>query len=99
MWRVDDLTTHKTEYHEADPRAEDTPVFAPGGTEVIYSVREKGTDNLWTRSLGGGNPRQLTHFPSEHIFSFNFSPDGKKIAIERGYIESDAVLLRDVAAK
>ena len=99
MWRVDELTTHKTEYHEADQRAEDTPVFAPGGTDVIYSVREKGTDNLWTRGLAGGNPRQLTHFPSEHIFSFNFSPDGKKIAIERGYIESDAVLLRDVAAK
>jgi eukaryotic-like serine/threonine-protein kinase len=99
MWRVDDLTTHKAEYHEADQRAEDTPTFAPGGADVIYTVREKGTDNLWTRPLAGGNPRQVTHFPSEHIFSFNFSRDGKKIAIERGYIESDAVLLRDVAAK
>jgi serine/threonine protein kinase len=99
MWRVDDLTTHKTEYHEADQRAQDTPTFAPGGNDVIFTVREKGTDNLWTRALSGGTAHQLTHFPSEHIFSFGFSPDGKQIAIERGYVESDAVLLRDVPVK
>jgi serine/threonine protein kinase len=99
VWRVDDLATHKTEYHEADQRAQDTPSFAPGGADVVYVVQEKGVDNLWTRPLASGAPRQLTRFPSERIFGFGFSPDGKKIAVERGYIESDAVLLRDVVVQ
>jgi hypothetical protein len=36
----------------------------------------------------------LTPFTSESIFAFRYSPDGEKIAIERGHGESDAVLLR-----
>jgi hypothetical protein len=39
----------------------------------------------------------LTHFTSESIFAFRYSPDGGKIAIERGPVESDAVLLRDAS--
>jgi hypothetical protein len=30
---------------------------------------------------------------------FRFSPDGTKLAIERGHVESDAVLLRDTVAR
>jgi hypothetical protein len=41
--------------------------------------------------------RPLTHFTSESIYSFRYSPDGTKIAIERGHMESDAVLLRDAS--
>jgi hypothetical protein len=40
---------------------------------------------------------QLTHFTAEKIARFAFSPDGLKIAIERGHFESDAVLLSDTA--
>jgi hypothetical protein len=39
----------------------------------------------------------LTHFTPESIYSFRYSPNGAKIAIERGQIESDAVLLRDAS--
>jgi len=39
----------------------------------------------------------LTHFASESIYAFRYSPDGAKIAIERGHMESDAVLLRDAS--
>jgi Tol biopolymer transport system component len=95
MWRVDDLESRKPEFYEADQRALENPVFAPGGKEVVYSVREKGVDNLWKRGIEGGTPQQITHFNSERISSFGFSPDSKKIAIVRGHTESDAVLLRD----
>jgi hypothetical protein len=39
----------------------------------------------------------LTHFTRERIARFQFSADGSRIAIERGHVESDAVLLRDTA--
>jgi hypothetical protein len=40
---------------------------------------------------------QLIHFTAAKIAQFAFSPDGSKIAIERGHFESDAVLLSDTA--
>jgi eukaryotic-like serine/threonine-protein kinase len=95
MWRVDDVESRKPEFYEADQRVLENPVFAPGGKEVVYSVREKGVDNLWKRNVEGGTPQQITHFTSERISSFGYSPDGKKIAMVRGHTESDAVLLRD----
>jgi len=67
--------------------------FAPDPKAVVYLVREKNIDNLWEQQLDGSPVRQLTHFTSEQIARFRFSPDGTKLAIERGHVESDAVLL------
>jgi hypothetical protein len=58
-------------------------------------VREKGVDNLWLQPLDGKAHRQLTHFNKDRIFRFVYSPDGAQLAIERGTLESDAVLLHD----
>jgi len=85
----------KTNYHELDQRASAPLAFAPDPKAVVYVVREKGVDNLWEQPLDSSAPRQLTHFTSEQIARFRFSPDGSKIALERGHVESDAVLLRD----
>jgi Tol biopolymer transport system component len=54
-------------------------------------------DNLWLQPLDGAPHRQLTHFKKDKTFRFVFSPDGSKIAMECGELESDAVLLRDSA--
>jgi eukaryotic-like serine/threonine-protein kinase len=87
----------KTNYHEVDQRASPPLAFAPDPKAVVYLVREKGVDNLWEQPLDSSSPRQLTHFTSEQIARFRFSPDGTKVAIERGHVESDAVLLRDTS--
>ena len=87
----------KKSYIEYDQRALPGFTFLPDGKAVAYVVREKGVDNLWTRSVDGSPSRQLTHFTSESIYAFRYSPDGARIAIERGHVESDAVLLRDVS--
>jgi Tol biopolymer transport system component len=91
------IADKKTTYHNIDPRASDPVRFAPEGNAVVYKVREKGVDNLWLQPLDGSPYRQLTHFTSERISSYEFSADGSRIAIERGHVESDAVLLRDTA--
>ena len=67
------------------------------GKSVVYTVREHGVDNLWMQDLAGTGRKQLTHFDKERIVRFAFSPDGKELAIQRGHLEQDAVLLRDTS--
>ena len=92
VYSVDDK---RTNYHELDQRASAPLSFAPDPKAVVYVVREKGVDNLWEQPLDSAPPRQLTHFTAERIQRYRFSPDGTKLAIERGHVESDAVLLRE----
>ena len=87
----------KKSYLEYDQRALGGFAFLPDGKSVAYVVRERAVDNLWVRPVDGSASRPLTHFTSESIFAFRFSPDGERIAIERGHVESDAVLLRDAS--
>ena len=87
----------KTAYHDVDQRASLPLAFSPDGKAVVYTVREKGVDNLWAQPLDGSAYHPLTHFTTEKIAEFAFSPDGAKIAVERGHFESDAVLLRDTS--
>ena len=96
MLRLDNVETHQMAYSDIDQRAlPDDLAFAPDGKGVVYVVREKGVDNLWLQPLDGKPHRQLTHFKRDKNFRFVFSPDGSKIAMECGEVESDAVLLHD----
>jgi hypothetical protein len=58
---------------------------------------DKNEENLWLQPLDGKPGRQITHFPSEQIYGFGWSPDTKKFLVARGHIESDVVLLRDTS--
>jgi eukaryotic-like serine/threonine-protein kinase len=82
---------------DADPRMSSAVRFSPDGKSVVYVVREKGVDNLWTQALDGTGRKQLTSFDRDLIFQYAYSLDGKQIAIERGSIEADAFLLRDTS--
>jgi Tol biopolymer transport system component len=97
MIRLDRTDGAKTVYGDADSRMTSTPVFSPDGKSIIYVVREKGVDNLWTQSMDGKNRKQLTFFPKDLILRYAYSKDGKQIAIERGNIESDAFLFHDIS--
>jgi Tol biopolymer transport system component len=98
MLRLDNVDTQKMAYSDIDQRALlDGLTFAPDGKGIVYTVREKGVDNLWLQPLDGKMRRQLTHFKNNTIFRFLFSPDGSKLATECGEVESDAVLLHDTA--
>jgi serine/threonine protein kinase/Tol biopolymer transport system component len=91
------IEDRKVSYHDLDQRASAPLSFSPDGKGVVFTVREKGIDNLWVQPLDGSSAHPLTHFAGELIGRFAFSPDGSKIAIERGHVESDAVLLSDTS--
>jgi Tol biopolymer transport system component len=54
-----------------------------------------GTGNIWVQRLAGGTPKQFTSFQSEMIEDFAFSRDGKSIAVLRGHVTKDVVLIKD----
>jgi len=66
--------------------------WIPGQQTLVYVDTRSGSPNLWTYPLNGKPPQQLTHFNSGRIFGISLSPDGSKIAMSRGTINSDVVL-------
>jgi len=69
--------------------------FTPDGKSVAYIVRDHGVDNIFVQPLDGSPGHQITNFPSEHIAEFQWSPDGKTLAVARAQNTSDVVLLRE----
>jgi len=71
--------------------------FTPDGKSLAYIVDERGVSNLWAMPLTGGAPKQLTDFKSDLIFDYAWSRDGKQLALSRGQVNHDVVLLTDTA--
>jgi Tol biopolymer transport system component len=69
--------------------------WAPDGRSIWYVNTRDGTANLYSQSIDGGSPKQLTKFTDNGVGIFNFSRDGKTIALMRGTVRSDVVLISD----
>ena len=63
---------------------------------LLYSSTQAGASNIWEWPIAVASPKQLTHFTSETIFSFDLSKDGKQLVMERDTSTSHVVLIRDV---
>ena len=70
--------------------------WSPDGKSLDYTRFENGAANVWEQRLEGGEPKQLTRFPSGQIADFNWSADGKRLLITRGDVASDVVLLTNL---
>ena len=46
---------------------------------------QSGAENLWTRPITGGEPRQLTQFRDGRLLWPSITRDGKAIAFERNF--------------
>lgn len=49
--------------------------------------------NVWMQPLDGTAASPVTHFTEGEIFDFRPSPDGKWLAMSRGSISNDVVLI------
>jgi serine/threonine protein kinase/Tol biopolymer transport system component len=94
---LDVTTNSETPAKYIDPRADiNVPVaLTPDGKAVAYNIFENGVGNVWVQPLDGSPGHRLTNFMSDRILSFQFSPDGKSLAIACFHVVSDVVLLRD----
>jgi len=69
--------------------------WTPDGRAVTFIDTVDGVSNIWSLPLDGGKPVQLTAFKTDQIFWFDFSRDGKQLALSRGTQTSDVVLIKD----
>jgi hypothetical protein len=65
------------------------------GRALNYIDTIDGVSNIWSLPLDGGKPVQLTDFKTDQIFWFDFSREGKQLALSRGTQTSDVILIRD----
>ena len=73
--------------------------WVPGGWGLSYIDTSAGVSNLWVQPISGEQPWQLSNFKSERIHSFEWSPDGRWLAIVRGSETSDVVLIQPARLK
>ena len=66
--------------------------WLPDGKAFAFLDLRGGVSNLWAQPIKGGQLKQITHFTNDRIFNFAWSRDGK-LAIARGSLTSDAVLI------
>ncbi|MGI8789256.1 MAG: protein kinase domain-containing protein [Pyrinomonadaceae bacterium] len=62
---------------------------------AIYVANANGVSNVWAQPLAGGEPKQLTNFTADRIFSFDWSKNGKQIVYARGGLRNDLVLIEN----
>ena len=68
--------------------------WTPDGRALTFVDTINGVSNIWSLPLDGGKPVQLTDFKTDQIFWFDFSRDGKQLAVSRGTQTSDVILIR-----
>lgn len=60
---------------------------------LTYVRNDNGTSNIWSYDLDTGAEQQLTHFNSEQIYAYAWSPDYKRVACQRGTKSSDVTII------
>jgi Tol biopolymer transport system component/DNA-binding winged helix-turn-helix (wHTH) protein len=69
--------------------------WTPRGDAIDYILTRNGVSNLWQQNLAGGAPKQITNFESGQIFDFDWSRDGRQLALTRGSESSDVIMIRN----
>ncbi|HEX7331641.1 MAG TPA: protein kinase [Pyrinomonadaceae bacterium] len=68
--------------------------WTPDGRSIYYVALNNGVSNIWRQPIDGSPPAQVTQFATGRIFNFAYSPDGNQLALSRGSLESDVVLIK-----
>jgi Tol biopolymer transport system component len=70
--------------------------WLPDGRALAYVSTRGGVSNIWLQPIDGGAPTQLTDFKTDVMFSFDWSRDGKQLALSRGTEQRDVVLMTEI---
>lgn len=73
--------------------------WSPDGQTIAYPNSSGGVSDIWLQALDGSQPRRLTNFKAENILAFDWSRDGRSLAIIGGIETSDVVLIGNAALK
>jgi serine/threonine protein kinase len=67
--------------------------WTPDGRAIYYIALNNGVSNIWRQPIDGSPSTQVTQFATGRIFNFSYSPDGQQLALSRGSLDSDVVLI------
>jgi Tol biopolymer transport system component len=70
--------------------------WAQDSNSILYSINANNVTNIWSQSLDGAQPKQVTNFTDLLMTSFAWSHDGKQLACTRGSLLRDAILITDL---
>jgi serine/threonine protein kinase/Tol biopolymer transport system component len=73
--------------------------FSADGKAVYYPISEKGVSNLFKQSLEGGTPTPVTDFKELSVYGYSYDWSANKLAITRGKVNSDVVVITQQAAQ
>src|SRR5512143_1238058 len=66
--------------------------WTPDGRSVAY-LDARNPSSIISQPLDGGPPRKLADFKPDRMFSFAWSQDGKQLAVARGTVNEDVILI------
>jgi eukaryotic-like serine/threonine-protein kinase len=97
-----DIESGKSENFELPPTAlgeqgqnEVSMRWTPDDKNLTFINQEKGVSNLWLYGVGSGKLTKLTNFNDGSIFTYDWSFDGRRLAVTRFSTTSDVVLISD----
>ena len=71
--------------------------WSADGKSLLYFETKDGVGNIWSRSIHGGTPRQLTGISDNlDIRWFAVSPSHGQLAVARGTVIRDLVRILDL---
>jgi len=70
--------------------------WAADSKSIFYTVSRNNVTNIWSQSLDGGPPKQVTDFKDLLITGYAWSRDGKQLVCTRGTRLRDAILITDL---
>jgi len=66
--------------------------WTPDGRALAYLDKKNGS-TISTQTIDGGTTKQLMDFKPDRIFRFSWSRDGKQLALARGTLSNDVILI------
>jgi Tol biopolymer transport system component len=69
------------------------PMWIAGDKAIALADSRNGTPNLWSQSLDGGPMQLITDFKPDGVWGAGWSRDGKFVALSRGTVTSDVILI------
>jgi hypothetical protein len=70
------------------------PRWMPDGRSILYT---RGLiANVWSQPIGGGEPKQITHFDQSLVMNFDVFKDGKLLLLSRFSNSNRVILIHDL---
>ena len=69
--------------------------WTPDSSGLMFLDNQGGVYNVWLQPIAGGEPKQVTNFKADRIFSFDWSRD-RQLACSRGIVTSDVVVISNL---